>query len=57
MHDIGIYGLENGDAIHLLHDASLDSFVNGAFFATPMYHDMGETWRLTLYTLYYICCT
>ena len=24
-------------------------------FATPMYHDMGEMWRLTLHTLYYTC--
>ena len=44
------------DATHLFHDASINSFVKDAFFAMPMYHDMGKMWRLTLHTLYYICC-
>ena len=26
-------------------------------FATLIYHDMGQMWSLTLYTLYYTCCT
>ena len=40
------------DVTHLLHDASIDSSVNEAFFATPMYHEMGqiEGSRFTHYT-------
>ena len=26
-------------------------------FATPMYYEMGQMWRLILHTLFYICCT
>ena len=44
------------DTIHLRHYASIDSSMNKVCFAIPMYHDMGEMWRLTFHRLCYICC-
>ena len=44
------------DAKHLIHDASIDSYVNKAFLQ-PQYIMTWENVRLTLHTIYCIYCT
>ena len=41
------------DATHLIHENITRFLCKWGLFATPMYHDIGEMWKLTLHTLYH----